>query len=1137
MSPISLILAAALAIDPFHPGERVALLGDSITHHGYYPQYLQLFLEARHPGSGIRIFNCGIGGNTAAAGRARLRADVLPREPDRILIGFGINDTAFWEVRDDAIASNALWRAELNARYRANLARLADEAKATGCRTELLLMPPFDTNSTVKAVNNPYIGGALSAMCETVRGTSREKGIGMADFHSAFAEINAGRPVPPLQYDRVHPGKVGNFLMASLLLAASGEPAEFARTRLTAGGEVLETRGASVAEVSVAKDRVEFDYGPQALPLPLCPECRAVDRLWGVTDRLNREMLIVEGLTAGNWTLAADGRDLGTFSAADFAKGVNLAVLETPNQLKVRGLAGAPLTRLWKVQHDERALVRDSRGEIPADRRQALWDEEERARAALRLEPCRFRISLTRGGTRTNEAKELFGGEFTPACGWIKSPEAEFVTEARGLRFDTRGIAGESFAKFTPKADLSSGGVMRVSFTASWQDIVMDEVFSCAGFCVLVEYVDAAGRKIHPKNVNMGFGTRERSAFELEFPVAQGAHDFWIWFGVRRARGRAALDGLSIRFGPPDAVSVAGGGAATADIVGEESSYAGAGAKDLYINRTPPPRHPRPDLRGRPLAFFRVDSPRRALSAFPPAEAQLSDTFGIAAAKGETSDLFFGVYASRDVKFTVEAPRGFPGRVSVCRAHEWLRKDAGGVTRMPEVLFPVEGPVTLPAGCSALMMLQVRVPEDAESGHYADRLRLVAGGAVQEAEVALDVLPFSLRWPSPRKHESVLHGGPLDDETPDRMIGLAKEMKARGFESMLVPCQYGRGMLVLAGGADGNLRIESFRRLDNAIAAYRAAGMTGTFFVHFSDKLEAAVSRALGVGLKDGHGEQTNMVPEMETPEFKSATVSALKAVADRCKGLPLVFLGMDEPNTPARVPRTRWEVARIREAGFPSALYCSAAAYRNTCPDFAIASSAPGSKDCLEVAADVASRGGRYFQYSYEGAYGYSFGSCHNSCGGVMPSRFTHGWGEYLTPASGGHTAWLFGTGDRVSESDASCPPGYAALTRYDGKGRLLTTLHLEGACLGMTDYAYLNTLEELLAERRESPRAKEIAAAFAALKAEVRANHYPYVLDSADAERPLFPGGELKGFTDAKAREVRVKVAGWISEIRSLP
>ena len=253
-----------------------------------------------------------------------------------------------------------------------------------------------------------------------------------------------------------------------------------------------------------------------------------------------------------------------------------------------------------------------------------------------------------------------------------------------------------------------------------------------------------------------------------------------------------------------------------------------------------------------------VDSPRRALSTFPPAESQLSDAFGIVAAKGETSDLFFGVYASRDVKFTVEAPRGFPGRVSVCRAHEWLRKDAGGVTRMPEVLFPVEGPVTLPAGRSALMMLQVRVPEDAESGHYAGRLRLVAGGAAQEAEVALDVLPFPLRWPSPRKHESILHGGPLDDETPDRMIGLAKEMKARGFESMLVPCQYGRGMLVLGKGADGRLRIESFRRLDNAIAAYRAAGMTGTFFVHFSDKLEAAVARALGVGLKDGHGEQTN---------------------------------------------------------------------------------------------------------------------------------------------------------------------------------------------------------------------------------------------------------------------------------------
>ena len=49
--------------------------------------------------------------------------------------------------------------------------------------------------------------------------------------------------------------------------------------------------------------------------------------------------------------------------------------------------------------------------------------------------------------------------------------------------------------------------------------------------------------------------------------------------------------------------------------------------------------------------------------------------------------------------------------------------------------------------------------------------------------------------------------------------------------------------------------------------------MTGTFFVHFSDKLEVAVAKATGVSLPDAAGEQTNMVAEMEAPWFKAASV------------------------------------------------------------------------------------------------------------------------------------------------------------------------------------------------------------------------------------------------------------------------
>jgi hypothetical protein len=49
-----------------------------------------------------------------------------------------------------------------------------------------------------------------------------------------------------------------------------------------------------------------------------------------VTEALNQEPLKVSGLKEGNYTLQIDGKPVGTFSAADLAQGINLAILDTP---------------------------------------------------------------------------------------------------------------------------------------------------------------------------------------------------------------------------------------------------------------------------------------------------------------------------------------------------------------------------------------------------------------------------------------------------------------------------------------------------------------------------------------------------------------------------------------------------------------------------------------------------------------------------------------------------------------------------------------------------------------------------------------------------------------------------------------
>jgi hypothetical protein len=555
------------------------------------------------------------------------------------------------------------------------------------------------------------------------------------------------------------------------------------------------------------------------------------------------------------------------------------------------------------------------------------------------------------------------------------------------------------------------------------------------------------------------------------------------------------------------------------------------------MDTIPAPAYEAPEIAGgHPFAFFRADSPRRTLDRHHPHPSQLQDAFALQATPGETALLFFGVYAGKECADIVTQTGRFGDvKAQLFRAHNWRRgyRQTPAYTLQPEVLFPLEKPQSLKKGTSALLMAKFEIPEDAKPGTYRGEIVLRAREGERRATVELKVLPFRLRRPSPEKYEFIVHGGPYSARGGnEKLKELFRMMKRRGFESVLVPCQYAPGMLELEKDGEGGLRIKSFKKLDDALDAYRAAGMRGTFFVHFSDKLEVAVAKALGIEMADAHGEQTNMIAEMETPEFKAAAVEALKLVAGRCRGVPLAVLGYDEPNVASRIPRARWEVERIEEAGLSSALYCSAEAWKNVPSKIAIASVFPGSVECGKLAEGVAGRGGRLYLYAYEGSYVYAFGGMHDSWGGVMPSRFTLGLSEFLTPCSSGHTAWLFGTGEStVSDTDETAPKGWASLTRYDGKGRLLTTLQMEGECLGVDDYAYLNTLRELLDEKRNHPKHGKVSRAFAQLLDCIRRNSYPYCLDVADAE--VQDCGRSRTFVNAHADQVRSKVVELILEL----
>ena len=57
--------AFAQTVKPFKEGERAVFLGNSITDGGHYHSYIWLYYMTRFPDMPIRVFNGGIGGDTA----------------------------------------------------------------------------------------------------------------------------------------------------------------------------------------------------------------------------------------------------------------------------------------------------------------------------------------------------------------------------------------------------------------------------------------------------------------------------------------------------------------------------------------------------------------------------------------------------------------------------------------------------------------------------------------------------------------------------------------------------------------------------------------------------------------------------------------------------------------------------------------------------------------------------------------------------------------------------------------------------------------------------------------------------------------------------------------------------------------
>lgn len=330
---------SAQTVTPFKEGDRAVFLGNSITDGGHYHSYIWLYYMTRFPDMNLRILNAGIGGDTAYDMNKRLDGDVFSKKPTVLMVTFGMNDSGYLEYNGDN--SKEFGEQKYQECYKNYQLMEKRFQGLSGTRIVLMGSSPYDETAQIK--DNTSLRGKNATMeriVEFQKESAATNNWEFMDLNEPMTAINQQFQQKDPSFticgnDRIHPDNDGHMIMAYLFLKAQGlARKEVADIELHATKkEPVKSVNCEITNIRKNGKDLSFDYLSNALPYPL----DTVARGWGtkksqaealkvipfMTD-MNREMLTVKGLK-GNYQLLIDGQEVGTWSADELAKGINLA--------------------------------------------------------------------------------------------------------------------------------------------------------------------------------------------------------------------------------------------------------------------------------------------------------------------------------------------------------------------------------------------------------------------------------------------------------------------------------------------------------------------------------------------------------------------------------------------------------------------------------------------------------------------------------------------------------------------------------------------------------------------------------------------------------------------------------------------
>jgi len=321
---------------PLKSGDRVFWYGSSSTMIGVWPRTLEFLLRTRHPDLPLKFDKRGVGGGSFTMAVREISGILAKSKPTVVFFNFGGND-ATRGPKGVPLVNQVM--AEAVARV-----------KASGARPILLTPQPGDDR--MAGARNDYLGLYAKEMMTF----ARDEGLLALDTYQPLEDMQNLRQNEVSDFtinkDRIHLTDSAYVAWGFFIYEGMNPPVAESYVELSADGKVIGTVNCSVNGVKVGSDRVEFTREDAILPLlppnpipvttttaptkalaaPASSVLSYAEQHWSdlpprsycPLEKFSRYMLKISGLGEGAYTIAADGKPLGTASASQLKEGVNI---------------------------------------------------------------------------------------------------------------------------------------------------------------------------------------------------------------------------------------------------------------------------------------------------------------------------------------------------------------------------------------------------------------------------------------------------------------------------------------------------------------------------------------------------------------------------------------------------------------------------------------------------------------------------------------------------------------------------------------------------------------------------------------------------------------------------------------------